>query len=166
MIGFCHDRRLAGDWITNDAKTILGSDDKGEEPVEILKAAFQCFAQRCTVLHFPCEVGGTDLCVVLGFDMDAFAAQLAAQRVVVGQRTIVHQTLIGARVEGMSAHGRDSRFRRHTRMSNAMCARHFGKLKPGRHIFGQTDFFVDFETVAKTHHADAHFVQSSTHLSR
>ena len=79
MIGFSHHCRFAGDRVTDNAKAVFGANNKGEKPVQVIKAGFQSLTQSCAVLHLPCEVGGPDFGVVLGFNVDAVAAQFAAQ---------------------------------------------------------------------------------------
>ena len=85
LIGFCHDGWFTGNWVAHNTKPVFGSNDKGKKPIKIFKAAVQCFAQCAALLHLPRQISRSNLGIVFGLDMNAFAAQLAAQAVVVRQ---------------------------------------------------------------------------------
>ena len=104
LVGLGHDGRLAGDRVAQHAEAVLGADDEGEEAVEIVEALLQRFAEVHALVHAPGDVGGGDLGIVLGLEGHAVVDQLAAQVVVVGQRAVVHEALVGAGREGMRAH--------------------------------------------------------------
>ena len=152
MIGFCHDSWFARNWVAHHPETVFCTDYKSEKPIKILEAAFQCFAQCAALLHFPRQIGCPDLSIVFGFDMDAFAAQFAAQAIVIGQRSVVDQTLVRSGRERVRTHRGDGRFRCHTGVANTMRARHLVDIKPGGDIAGQPDLFIDFNCIAGTHH--------------
>ena len=152
MVGLGHDSRLASDGITHHAKTGFGADDESEETIEIIERTCQCFAQILALGHFRREIGGGHFRVVLGFEGHAFAHQFTAQIIVVGERTIVHQALVGARGKGMRAKRRHCRFRCHAGVTDAVAAGHGTHVETGDDILRQAGFLIDFHTVAGTHH--------------
>jgi hypothetical protein len=155
LLGFGHDGGLAGDGVAHHAEPVLGAHHEGEEPVEIAERAFQRLAQRRALLHPPCQVGRADLGVVLAFDADAVAAQLSPQRVVIGERPVVHEALVGPGGKRMRALGRHGGFGGHAGMADAMGARHGRQAKAVRDIAGQPHFLVDLDPVAIAHDAQA-----------
>jgi hypothetical protein len=100
------------------------------------------------------EIGGGDFGVVLGLEGHAFAHQFAAQIVVVRERAVVHQALVGAGRERMGAERGHGRFRCHAGMADAMRAGHGANAKAGDDILRQADFLVDLDAVARAHDAD------------
>ena len=154
LVGLGHDGGLAGDRVAYDAEAVLGADDEGEEAVEIGERAFQRLAQILAMRHLRGEIGGRDLGVVLGFEFHAFADQLATDIVVVGQRAIVHQALVGAGRKRMRTHGRHRRFRCHAGMADAVRAAHLADIEAINDRLRQADLLVDLDHVAGAHDAD------------
>ncbi len=93
------------------AKPSRGADREGVEAVEVVEAVHQRVVQRVALAQAPRQVAGGDLGVVLGVELDALAAQLAAQAVVVRQRAVVHEAEVEAGREGVRAERRDARSR-------------------------------------------------------
>src|SRR3546814_7854527 len=54
-----------------------------------------------TLFRSPREVVGRDFGVILGLEALALADQLTAERIVIGERAVMHKTLIAPRGEGM-----------------------------------------------------------------
>ncbi len=70
----------------------------------------------------------------------------------VGQRAIVHQTLIRPGRKRMRAQRGDGRFRRHPCVANTMGAGQFGYIKPLGHVARQAHFLVNLDGLARAHH--------------
>ena len=81
VVGLGYARRFAGDRVAQHAKAVLGADDEGEEPVEVIEAVFQRLPEVATLLHAIGQIGGCDFGVVLGFDAHALALEHRASGV-------------------------------------------------------------------------------------
>src|SRR6185312_15340533 len=57
-VGLRHDRRLAGDAVTEHTEAVLGADHERVEAVEIIEAHFQRIAEREPFAHAPGEIAG------------------------------------------------------------------------------------------------------------
>ena len=77
-------------------------------------------AETLALSHAPGEIAGGDLGIVLGLELQAGLFQFAAQRVVIGQRAVVHEALIAAGREWVGAAGVDGGFGCHARVRDRM----------------------------------------------
>ena len=69
------------------AKPSARADGERVEAVEVVEAALERLLERRALAQPPGQVAGRDLGVVVGLELDALAAQLAAQAVVVARAT-------------------------------------------------------------------------------
>ena len=136
-------------------KPFLVPTTKVKKPSRSSRAAFQRLAEILAMRHLRGEIGGRDLGVVLGLECHAFADQLAAQIVVVGQRAVVHQALVGAGRE------RDARPSSSPPIPSpcgyGRCRACRSSCATSKRIddrLGQADFLVDLDDVAGAHDAD------------
>jgi hypothetical protein len=102
-------------------------------------------AQPGALLHLVAEERGRDLRVVLRLEAHAGAAQLPPHGVVVRQRPVVHEALVGSGGEGVRPGGGDGRFRRHAGVADAVGAGHVGDPEAGGHVLGQAHLLVDLD---------------------
>ena len=74
------------------------------EAVEVVEAVHQRVVERVALAQPPRQVAGGHLGVVLGVELDALAAQLAAEVVVVRERAVVDEAEVEAGRERVRAH--------------------------------------------------------------
>ena len=133
---------------------------KVKKPSRSSSALVQRLPEILALGHFGREIGGSDLGVVFGLEGHALPHQFAAQVVVVGQRAVVHQALVGAGREGMRAERRDRQFSRHAGMADAVRAGHGADAETRDDILRQADFLVNLDAVARAHDANVGAIAS------
>ena len=78
VVGLGDHRRLAGDRVAQHGEAVGRADGEGVEAVEVAQAALERLARGRALAQPPRQVAGGDLGVVVGLEVDALAAQLAA----------------------------------------------------------------------------------------
>ena len=116
-------------------------------------------------MQTPCQITGGDFGIVLGVEIDPFAAQLLAQTEVVGQRAVVHQAQVGARGKRVAAFHGHGTFGGHAGVADDVAAFHAAQAEALRDLLRQAHSLEDFDALARAHdaHGRRQFTQRGTH---
>src|SRR6478736_2967370 len=129
VVGLRHDRWLASDRIAQHAEAVLGANHESVESIEIVKRMLQRIAEAVALADAPGEIARGHLRVIVRLEAQAVALELPAKRIVIGQRSVMHEALIAASGEWMGAVGSDGGLCGHPGVSNAVRPGHLFQME-------------------------------------
>ena len=144
-IGFRHDGRLAGERVANNKQLAIRAHQECIEAIQFAEAALHGALQAVALAQSPFEESAGRLGVIIGLEADAQRFQFLAHQMRIGQRSVVHQTKVPSRSEGMRVCRRHGRLGRHARMAYQMRTLQGRKPVAFGDVCGRTDVLVQFD---------------------